>query len=495
MPQTKPTSEQVTFLQAGTGATQRTALAKLRDTVSVKDFGNDLAAAITAIGATLVELVIDTPVIVSANATIPTTMSVRVVRGGGITINNTITLTVNGLFAAPTTTVFTLVGTGSVVFGTSTIEAAYPQWWGAVGDGTTNCTTSIQAAMDAYKVVQLIPGTYLITSALQFKSNGIQILGSGMSGATTINRTGSGIAFENDQKATITRLFCVISNLKIVASAAGANAVVDWRSMQFGRLTDLWIVGQSTAGCSCIRMDVATFGVTEATYNIVSGCYMGICAYGINIGDGANSNLFIGNRIQTSFSGGYGIALSGTTAGAVSNNSILSNGFEYPGAINTGILVFQNTDQTLISGNRFESLANGVSVGATSNKNVNAAFASNYFSSCTNNINLTGSPTGSGNAYAIRASASISGTGAVGPLVFNDVQFNMGGSKSATGTYAITFTDGNLPSTGYVINATSDQPNNVVTAKSTSGLTIETRNSLYVLTDATRLDVVVSHNR
>jgi hypothetical protein len=208
MPQTKPTSEQVTFLQAGTGATQRTALAKLRDTVSVKDFGNDLAAAITAIGATLVELVIDTPVTVSANATIPTTMSVRVVRGGGITINNTITLTVNGLFAAPTTTVFTLVGTGSVVFGTSTIEAAYPQWWGAVGDGTTNCTTSIQAAMDAYKVVQLIPGTYLITSALQFKSNGIQILGSGMSGATTINRTGSGIAFENDQKATITRLFC-----------------------------------------------------------------------------------------------------------------------------------------------------------------------------------------------------------------------------------------------------------------------------------------------
>jgi parallel beta-helix repeat protein len=39
MPQTKPTSEQVTFLAAGTGATQRTALDKLRDAVSVKDFG------------------------------------------------------------------------------------------------------------------------------------------------------------------------------------------------------------------------------------------------------------------------------------------------------------------------------------------------------------------------------------------------------------------------------------------------------------------------
>lgn len=39
MPMTKPTSEQVTFLAAGTGAQQRTALDKMRETVSVKDFG------------------------------------------------------------------------------------------------------------------------------------------------------------------------------------------------------------------------------------------------------------------------------------------------------------------------------------------------------------------------------------------------------------------------------------------------------------------------
>ena len=39
MPMTKPTSEQVTFLAAGSGASQRTVLDKLRDAVSVKDFG------------------------------------------------------------------------------------------------------------------------------------------------------------------------------------------------------------------------------------------------------------------------------------------------------------------------------------------------------------------------------------------------------------------------------------------------------------------------
>ena len=39
MAMTKPTSEQVTFLAAGSGASDRTVLSKLRDIVSVKDFG------------------------------------------------------------------------------------------------------------------------------------------------------------------------------------------------------------------------------------------------------------------------------------------------------------------------------------------------------------------------------------------------------------------------------------------------------------------------
>ena len=59
MAMTKPTSEQVTFLQTGTGATARTVDAKLKETISVKDFGatgngstDDTAAIALAIAAT-----------------------------------------------------------------------------------------------------------------------------------------------------------------------------------------------------------------------------------------------------------------------------------------------------------------------------------------------------------------------------------------------------------------------------------------------------------
>jgi hypothetical protein len=102
MPMTKPTSEQVTFLAAGTGATQRTALDKLRDVVSVKDFGavgdgttDDTAAIQAAItyaastvnGAAGKEVLLPTGTyLISSRITLPNRVGLRGANGRGTVI-------------------------------------------------------------------------------------------------------------------------------------------------------------------------------------------------------------------------------------------------------------------------------------------------------------------------------------------------------------------------------------------------------------------------
>jgi len=102
MPQTKPTSEQVTFLAAGTGASQRTVLDKLRDVVSVKDFGavgdgtaDDTAAIQAAItyaastvnGAAGKEVLLPTGTyLISSRITLPNRVGLRGANGRGTVI-------------------------------------------------------------------------------------------------------------------------------------------------------------------------------------------------------------------------------------------------------------------------------------------------------------------------------------------------------------------------------------------------------------------------
>ena len=65
--------------------------------------------------------------------------------------------------------------------------------------------------------------------------------------------------------------------------------------------------------------------------------------------------------------------------GPLSNNRIINNGFEYPGKVSGGILIDKNAHNTLIQGNRFESLAYGWKVSNETNTHT-MAFG-NYYDS------------------------------------------------------------------------------------------------------------------
>lgn len=61
-------------------------------------------------------------------------VNLRIGAGTSITIAGGHTLTINGTFEAPPTAIFAL--TGSVKFGGYSQREVYPQWWGAVADGS-----------------------------------------------------------------------------------------------------------------------------------------------------------------------------------------------------------------------------------------------------------------------------------------------------------------------------------------------------------------------
>jgi hypothetical protein len=83
--------------------------------------------------------------------------------------------------SAAETAIYTPAGTGAT---TRTVQAKLRESvsvldFGAVGDGTTDDTVAIQAAIDASRVVHFPPGTYLVTSTLVVSNGNQSLLGAG----------------------------------------------------------------------------------------------------------------------------------------------------------------------------------------------------------------------------------------------------------------------------------------------------------------------------
>ena len=128
-----------------------------------------LSAALTAIGSTPATLYIDTAATVGTNTTTPATLSIAVVKGGGIVLTGN--LIVAGSFNAGLYPVFS--GAGTVTF--SNIDRVEPEWWGATGSGSpTDDQASFQLAansvMNTDEILHCTAGrTYYIGSQLNLR--------------------------------------------------------------------------------------------------------------------------------------------------------------------------------------------------------------------------------------------------------------------------------------------------------------------------------------
>ena len=107
----------------------------------------DVADIVKAISKRKCLLVIESNQLVSADLTIPSTISVRVEKGSVITVASGRKLTINGPFQAGLYKTF--AGEGTVSFGVI-VNEVFPEWWETnVTPGTTDMTDAIQAAINS----------------------------------------------------------------------------------------------------------------------------------------------------------------------------------------------------------------------------------------------------------------------------------------------------------------------------------------------------------
>ena len=250
---------------------------------------------------------------------------------------------------------------------------------GAIGNGTADDTAAIQAALNLGGNWYFPAGTYKVTSTLLLNKPATGLFGDNMS-TTVINYTGTACAIQSG-KFAVTLLWTRISDLRITAPNINIGYCLEMYSMQFSRITNVWLSGSNNVNCINLHLG-ANWGVTEATYNIIDGCYMGNAKNGIVLTDGANNNTISNTRIQPNLAGGNAILALGQNSGSVSCNSVISCGFEYPGNISNGIWLAQNTNGFFMYANRFEALNTGIFVGSSC---VNTVDSGQYYSGCTNN--------------------------------------------------------------------------------------------------------------
>lgn len=109
----------------------------------------------------------------STNDTITSNIHVEIQAGAIFSIDSGKTLTISGTINAPEMKIFD--GSGSIVFGSTFTAKVYPEWWGALGDGSTDDYTEINNAISSLPTgggsIFLNPIVYKISSTLTLGNN------------------------------------------------------------------------------------------------------------------------------------------------------------------------------------------------------------------------------------------------------------------------------------------------------------------------------------
>lgn len=314
-----------------TGALGRTQHQKNAENLNAADFGTDIAGTIAAIGSVPCTVTVSSAITANADAIVPVTLTLRIVKGGTINVATGKLFTYQGDTSLwDMHTIFT--GSGSVLG----IRHALPEWF---GDVTTDAGIPINKAFAAIVnngSIELIQADYPISTTVKFPEGSSQLrlfsnnnskirivpdgfldcidctaLNENLSGHSIdglwlqgknnyyadqmTNSTGSGIRMQRiagDTTNTATAYNCTINRCKIYGFKYGIrirsaiNCHFNYCDIRFNRNGVYFDGGQSNkndfVGCMITTNDLGgvwsngTIGgtLTDATLNIFNNCIL-----------------------------------------------------------------------------------------------------------------------------------------------------------------------------------------------------------------------------
>lgn len=256
---------------------------------------------------------------IGTDITFPANVTLWFADGAKLSPDSGKTVTINGNVIAGLHQIFT--GAGSIA-GSLKVNEVYPEWWGAVGDGTTDDTTPLAAAIATGKKVYISQsyqsGAQTITTQRQ------KIYGPG----TIIAKSASSHLF------TVQATYVTFSDLRLngiaTSNATGGFAIFTAAANVAQYLTAERVLisgADSTVGFNnAIKFDDGChFGrvencIIERLWGNISGT-----GYGVLIGNAKGCRISKNKMIATSGRGRHGVYTSSGCSDAVVESNYLEN--------------------------------------------------------------------------------------------------------------------------------------------------------------------------
>lgn len=226
-----------------------------------------------ALASSALNLVIDKAYTVGANTTWPATKNYRFIRGGILTVAAGVTLTIRGVVTAGRFQIFT--GAGSVVG----IRAVQPAWWGAVGNGSTDCTAAFNAASACVEAslasaggrpdIDIGSGQFLLSSTWTVRP----------SADINLSVRGAGTVFSGT-RLVASSSFTAGPVLQVNGSADATQKIADFQLRDFGIVPQTVGAGGATVGLSFGSTSTTLIGLQESK---IENIYVGNLPVGIRL--------------------------------------------------------------------------------------------------------------------------------------------------------------------------------------------------------------------